>query len=126
MLSGSTHSLSSRIYLTLPHRDQNFIRILANELVLGDIITFSTSVCVPLADDIRFITAIDLDVDDVKSTLQPKPMHREKQLAVGTSVFEIRRTRNCHDHGRPGEPVDLVYLGLLVRNGRGSSSPPVL
>ena len=111
-------------------RDQKSIHVLANELVPGDIVTFSTGDRVPA--DIRLVTAVDLEVDE--SSLTGETDARRK--TIDTCSFERRVApaaatpngdlRSLPNGDGPGEPVALadrsciVYMGTLVRNGRGS------
>ncbi|KAH9485618.1 Calcium-transporting ATPase 1 [Psilocybe cubensis] len=93
-------------------REGEAIHVLANELVPGDLVKFATGDRIPA--DIRLVDAIDLEVDE--SSLTGETEARRKDTA--TCRFE---------HGAaPGEPVALaertciVYMGTLVRNGRGT------
>ncbi|PPQ78974.1 hypothetical protein CVT25_002258, partial [Psilocybe cyanescens] len=93
-------------------REGEAIHVLANELVPGDLVKFVTGDRIPA--DIRLIDAVDLEVDE--SSLTGETEARKKDTV--TCRFE---------HGAaPGEPVALaertciVYMGTLVRNGRGS------
>lgn len=90
--------------------------MLANELVPGDLVTFSTGDRVPA--DIRILSAVDLEVDE--SSLTGETNARSKNSETCQMVS------NGYADGRPagpGEPVALAersciaYMGTLVRNG---------
>ncbi|KAF4620920.1 hypothetical protein D9613_000938 [Agrocybe pediades] len=93
-------------------REGETIHVLANELVPGDLVKFATGDRIPA--DIRLVDAVDLEVDE--SSLTGETEARKKD--VDMCQFE---------HGAlTGDPVPLaertciVYMGTLVRNGRGS------
>ncbi|KAJ8509298.1 hypothetical protein ONZ45_g8513 [Pleurotus djamor] len=94
-------------------RESQSMHILANELVPGDIVTFSTGDRVPA--DIRILSAVDLEIDE--SSLTGETESRKK--GVETCAYNA-------GIGGIGEPVALAdrtciaYMGTLVRNGRGS------
>ncbi|KAJ3486684.1 hypothetical protein NLJ89_g11789 [Agrocybe chaxingu] len=93
-------------------REGEAIHVLANELVPGDLVKFQTGDRIPA--DVRLVSAVDLEVDE--SSLTGETEARKKDSDI------------CHyEHGAPnGEPVALaertciVYMGTLVRNGRGT------
>lgn len=91
-------------------RDGQSIRILANELVPGDIITLGTGDRVPA--DVRLVVAVDLEIDE--SSLTGETVARRK--GTEACVFETGGDRQQ-------EPVALAdrtcigYMGTLVRNG---------
>ena len=100
--------LTQTISLTL-NREGETLHVLANELVPGDLVKFTTGDRIPA--DIRLVDTVDLEVDE--SSLTGETEARKKSPA--TCEFE---------HGaREGEPVALadrtciVYMGTLVRNG---------
>ena len=82
-------------------RDGRQLHLLANELVPGDIVTFTTGDRVPA--DVRMITAVDLEVDESSLT--------------GETDARIKRTEPC----APGIPLaersSIVHMGTLVKNG---------
>lgn len=89
--------------------------VLANELVPGDLITFSTGDRVPA--DIRLVSAVDLEIDE--SSLTGETIARSKNV-------DACRMANGYANGHAvgaGEPVALAersciaYMGTLVRNG---------
>lgn len=85
-------------------RDGEQIHLLANEVVPGDLITFTTGDRVPA--DVRLLTALDLEIDE--SSLTGETTAHRKGVAPcpeGTEMAE----RSC-----------IAYMGTLVRNGRGS------
>jgi len=86
--------------------------VLANELVPGDLVKFTTGDRIPA--DVRLIETQDLEIDE--SSLTGETDARKK--SPDTCRFE---------HGAvSGEPVALAertciaYMGTLVRNGRGT------
>ena len=108
--------------------------MLANELVPGDIVTFTTGDRVPA--DVRLISAVDLEIDE--SSLTGETTTRRKDVepcalagvgngyangsALGPGVGAGAGPAN--GYGAPaGEPVALAersciaYMGTLVRNG---------
>ncbi|KAF8161376.1 Ca-transporting ATPase [Crassisporium funariophilum] len=93
-------------------REGEAIHVLANELVPGDLIKFGTGDRIPA--DIRLVDTVDLEVDE--SSLTGETEARKKDNV--TCRFE--------NGALSGEPVALaertciVYMGTLVRNGRGS------
>ncbi|KZV61334.1 calcium-transporting P [Peniophora sp. CONT] len=96
-------------------RDGESVHVLANEVVPGDIVTFSTGDRVPA--DIRLIDALDLEIDE--SSLTGETTSRTKTVApctqhgLGDAIHSIEPVamadRTC-----------IAYMGTLVRNGRGS------
>ncbi|KAK7021814.1 High affinity Ca2+/Mn2+ P-type ATPase-like protein [Paramarasmius palmivorus] len=95
-------------------RSGNTHHILANELVPGDLVTFSTGDRVPA--DIRIISAHDLEIDESSLTGETEARRKttESQPWGGGP------------NGAIGEPAALAersciaYMGTLVRNGRAS------
>jgi Ca2+-transporting ATPase len=93
-------------------RDGQELHVLANELVPGDLVKFQTGDRIPA--DIRIIDSIDLEVD-------------ESSLTGETEARKKNNQRCDFENGAAtGEPVAMaertcvVYMGTLVRNGRGS------
>ncbi|TFK44983.1 Ca-transporting ATPase [Crucibulum laeve] len=93
------------------------IHVLANELVPGDLVKFSTGDRIPA--DVRITDSIDLEIDESSLT--------------GETNARSKNNETCrYENGAPsipgqtGEPVALAertciaYMGTLVRNGRGS------
>ncbi len=94
--------------------------MLANELVPGDVVTFSTGDRVPA--DVRLISAVDLEIDE--SSLTGETTARSKGTEECQPVTLPNGYMNGHAIGPPvGEPVALAdrsciaYMGTLVRNG---------
>ncbi|KAF8806624.1 Ca-transporting ATPase [Phlegmacium glaucopus] len=96
-------------------REGETLHVLANELVPGDLVKFSTGDRIPA--DIRLVDTVDLEVDE--SSLTGETEARKKDPT--TCQFE-----NGAGRSSGGEPVAMadrtciVYMGTLVRNGRGS------
>ncbi|RPD57840.1 calcium-transporting ATPase, partial [Lentinus tigrinus ALCF2SS1-6] len=114
-------------------RDGKPLHVLANELVPGDIVTFTTGDRVPA--DVRLISAVDLEVDE--SSLTGETTTRSKDVETCIPVNAGNGHANGYTNGyangfggahpaAPGEPVALAersciaYMGTLVRNGRGA------
>ncbi|KAG5219875.1 High affinity Ca2+/Mn2+ P-type ATPase protein [Salix suchowensis] len=95
-------------------RESQSLHILANELVPGDVVTFSTGDRVPA--DLRIISSVDLEIDE--SSLTGETDSRKKGIDTCAFVTSMG--------GGVGEPVSLAertciaYMGTLVRNGRGT------
>ena len=91
------------------NREGETLHVLANELVPGDLVKFTTGDRIPA--DIRLVDTVDLEVDE--SSLTGETEARKKNTA--TCEFE--------NGARDGEAVALadrtciVYMGTLVRNG---------
>ncbi|KAI0076399.1 calcium-transporting P, partial [Panus rudis PR-1116 ss-1] len=115
-------------------RDGKQLHTLANELVPGDIVTFTTGDRIPA--DVRLISAVDLEIDE--SSLTGETDARRKDVnpcsPVG-GIGSVNGNANGHGYlnaggaGYPGagqEPVALAersciaYMGTLVRSGYGS------
>lgn len=92
-------------HLTRDGRSQN---VLANELVPGDLVTFSVGDRIPA--DVRIIAAVHLEIDESSLTGETRPASKNTQpcdapnLGPGESVALAERT--C-----------VAYMGTLVRNG---------
>ena len=122
------------------YSDGKPLHMLANELVPGDIVTFTTGDRVPA--DVRLISAVDLEIDE--SSLTGETTTRRKDVepcalagvgngyangsALGPGVGAGAGPAN--GYGAPaGEPVALAersciaYMGTLVRNGVSNSCP---
>ncbi|THH09076.1 hypothetical protein EW145_g2268 [Phellinidium pouzarii] len=91
-------------------RDGYSTRVLANELVPGDLVTFTVGDRIPA--DIRLVSAVDLEIDESSLTGETRPA--------------MKSIAQCDvPQYRPGETVALAertcvaYLGTLVRNGHG-------
>ncbi|EJD08323.1 Ca-transporting ATPase [Fomitiporia mediterranea MF3/22] len=93
-------------------RDGQTTNILANELVPGDLVTFSVGDRIPA--DIRLTTAVDLEIDESSLTGETKP-----------AVKSIEAVSRGTEQARTGDTVALAertciaYMGTLVRNGHG-------
>lgn len=91
------------------HRDGQQLHVLANELVPGDIVTFTTGDRIPA--DLRLITASDLEIDESSLT--------------GETTSRRKGTEPCKADGGYGpaavaDRTCIAYMGTLVRSGRGS------
>lgn len=75
--------------------------VLANELLPGDIVSFTVGDRIP--SDVRLITALDLEVDESSLT--------------GES-HAVEKTAEPSRFGAPlGERTSVAFMGTLVRNG---------
>ncbi|KAL4249588.1 High affinity Ca2+/Mn2+ P-type ATPase-like protein [Abortiporus biennis] len=114
-------------------RDGKQIHMLANELVPGDIVTFSTGDRVPA--DVRLISAVDLEIDESSLTgettarskdVETCPIPSSNSVGNGYAYAAANDHGNNSPFGHASEPVALAdrscigYMGTLVRNGRGS------
>lgn len=77
---------------------------LANELIPGDLITFSTGDRIPA--DIRIIDSVDLELDESNLTGETKPTKKSAIPCYGESIGVS--DRSCIGH-----------MGTLVRSGHG-------
>ncbi|KAG9126343.1 High affinity Ca2+/Mn2+ P-type ATPase-like protein [Ceratobasidium sp. 392] len=84
--------------------DAQQLHHLANELVPGDIVTFQVGDRIPA--DLRLITSLDLELDESSLTGETRPARKnEEPCAPGVLLGE----RKC-----------IVFMGTLIRNGRGT------
>jgi P-type Ca2+ transporter type 2C len=82
-------------------RDGKQIHALANEVVPGDLVTFTTGDRVPA--DLRILAAADLEIDE--SSLTGETTARRKDVAP------------CAEGTEMAERACIAYMGTLVRNG---------
>lgn len=85
-------------------RDSITDHVLANNLVIGDVVTLTTGDRVPA--DIRILEAIDLEIDESSLTGETMPRRKTHEACVGVEVPMADRA--C-----------IGFMGTLVRNGRG-------
>ncbi|KAH9174469.1 calcium-transporting ATPase [Lactarius sanguifluus] len=85
-------------------RDGELIHLLANEVVPGDLVTFTTGDRIPA--DVRLLTTVDLEIDE--SSLTGETTARRKGVVP------------CPEDAEMAERTCIAYMGTLVRNGRGS------
>ncbi|ETW74623.1 P-type ATPase [Heterobasidion irregulare TC 32-1] len=100
-------------------RDGNAIHVLANEVVPGDIVTFSTGDRIPA--DVRLISAVDLEIDE--SSLTGETTARRKDTDPCRAQNGNAHAGHVHSTGETVALADrtcIAYMGTLVRNGRGS------
>ena len=88
-------------------RDGRQLHLLANELVPGDIVTFTTGDRVPA--DVRMLTAVDLEVDESSLT--------------GETDARIKGVQPCSPGAAMAERSPIAHMGTLVKNGKGFSFP---
>lgn len=90
-------------------RDGRSQKVLANELVPGDLVAFSVGDRIPA--DVRIVAAVHLEIDESSLTGETRAASKNTQpcvaanLGLGESVALAERT--C-----------VAYMGTLVRNGR--------
>jgi Ca2+-transporting ATPase len=113
VLYGKHDKLFSEKFLLLkPNSEGETLLILANEVVPGDLVQFTTGDRIPA--DIRIIDAIDLEIDE--SSLTGEEDARRK--TPSTCQYE--------NDGPFGDPVALAertcigFMGTLVRNGKST------
>ncbi|KAF8736928.1 hypothetical protein AX14_013742 [Amanita brunnescens Koide BX004] len=101
-------------------RESDTVHVLANELVPGDIVKFSTGDRIPA--DIRLITAVDLEIDE--SSLTGETHARKKDAETcGYANGLVDGHPNGHHGASPVALADrtcIAYMGTLIRNGRGT------
>ncbi|KAJ7578276.1 Ca-transporting ATPase [Mycena floridula] len=95
-------------------RERETIHILANELVPGDLVTFSTGDRVPA--DIRIINAVELEIDESSLTGETNARRKSTQ----TCVYEPSRGGIGQEPVALADRTNIAYMGTLVRNGRGT------
>ncbi|KAH0588507.1 hypothetical protein H2248_004338 [Termitomyces sp. 'cryptogamus'] len=88
--------------------------VLANELVPGDIVTFSTGDRVPA--DIRIVSSIDLEIDESSLTGETDARGKNGE----TCQYDRSQGRAVSDPVALADRTCIAYMGTLVRNGRGS------
>ncbi|CAO1637904.1 unnamed protein product [Sympodiomycopsis kandeliae] len=121
----SSESLEALTKL-VPHychliRDGVTSHVLANELVPGDIVTFSTGDRIPA--DLRIIEAVQLQADESSLTGETKPSAK----AAGTVLPEIVDASSPASFLLPsgwqataiGERNNIAFMGTLVKSGYG-------
>lgn len=93
-------------YLT---RDSQTYHILANELVPGDIVTFTVGDRIPA--DIRLLTAVDLEIDESSLTGETIPARKDIETCTNTNNTSGQAVALA-------ERTCVAYMGTLVRNGQ--------
>ncbi len=92
--------------------------MLANELVPGDLVTFSTGDRIPA--DVRLISAVDLEIDE--SSLTGETTARAKNSETCQLVTMNGQANGyAPAQGEPAAMADrscIAYMGTLVRNGQ--------
>lgn len=92
-------------------REGNTIHVLANELVPGDVVTFSTGDRIPA--DIRIVSSIDLEIDESSLTGETEARRKNDE----TCLFETVQGRPSSDPVALADRTCIAYMGTLVRNG---------
>lgn len=88
-------------------RDGEQIHLLANEVVPGDLVVFTTGDRIPA--DVRLLTAVDLEVDESSLT--------------GETTAHTKGVAPCPEGTEMAERTCIAYMGTLVRNGTYSLTP---
>ncbi|KAG6830949.1 hypothetical protein H0H87_006710 [Tephrocybe sp. NHM501043] len=88
--------------------------VLANELVPGDIVTFSTGDRIPT--DIRIASCIDLEIDESSLTGETEARKKNDE----TCQYDTSQGRTNSDPVALADRTCIAYMGTLVRNGRGT------
>ncbi|OCH89431.1 calcium-transporting P [Obba rivulosa] len=105
-------------------RDGKPLHLLGNELVPGDLVTFTTGDRIPA--DIRLISAVDLEIDESSLTGETNARRKDTEACMpiaGTTPGYSNGYTNGHGIHQPvalAERTCIAYMGTLVRNGRGS------
>jgi P-type Ca2+ transporter type 2C len=100
--------------LNLKRSERETIHVLANELVPGDIITFSTGDRIPA--DIRIISSVDLEIDE--SSLTGETEARRKN--ADACLYENIAGKPSADSVALADRTCIAYMGTLVRNGESN------
>ncbi|KAK0241115.1 Ca-transporting ATPase [Armillaria nabsnona] len=87
-------------------RERETLHVLANELVPGDIVTFSTGDRIPA--DLRVVSCVDVEIDESSLTGETVACQKSTEACVGSTPAALA-DRTC-----------IAYMGTLVRNGRGT------
>ncbi|KAF9463547.1 Ca-transporting ATPase [Collybia nuda] len=95
-------------------RERETIHVLANELVPGDIVTFSTGDRIPA--DIRITSSVDLEIDESSLTGETEARRKNNE----TCKYETVGGRPSTEAVALAERTCIAYMGTLVRNGRAS------
>ena len=85
-------------------RDGKQLHLLANELLPGDVVTFTTGDRIPA--DVRILAAVDLEVDESSLT--------------GETDARIKRVEPCPPGVPMAERSSIAHMGTLVKNGKRS------
>jgi len=107
--SRSEKSLESLNKLVPHHchiiRDAQQHHLLANELVPGDLVSFSVGDRIPA--DIRLVTAVDLQIDESNLTGETRPSRKNVEPCPPGNGASVG----------PSERSCVAFMGTLVRNG---------
>ncbi|KAK7691917.1 hypothetical protein QCA50_005322 [Cerrena zonata] len=107
-------------------RDGKPVHTLANELVPGDMVTFTTGDRIPA--DVRLISTVDLEIDESSLTGETTARRKDVETCQPIANGHVNGTANGFGlpHAVPQEAVALAersciaYMGTLVRSGHGS------
>ncbi|KDQ56288.1 hypothetical protein JAAARDRAFT_36462 [Jaapia argillacea MUCL 33604] len=97
-------------------RDGHHTTTLANDLLPGDLVTFSTGDRIPA--DVRLVEAVELEVDE--SSLTGETGGRRKGVEVCERVKDEMFGGGGEGAVALAERSCIAYMGTLVRNGRGT------
>ncbi|KAJ3384268.1 High affinity Ca2+/Mn2+ P-type ATPase-like protein [Lobulomyces angularis] len=88
------------------YRDGQLCTLLANELIPGDVVRFSSGDRVPA--DVRLISSIDLEIDESSLTGENRPCKKHSEdLDINPEDLPLAERRN------------IAFMGTLVRGGNG-------
>lgn len=102
-------------------RDGKPLHLLANELVPGDLVTFTTGDRIPA--DIRIISAVDLEIDESSLTGETNARRKDTEPCMPVAGSASGFTNGyANGHVEPhsvalAERTCIAYMGTLVRNG---------
>jgi Ca2+-transporting ATPase len=98
-------------------RDNQSSTILANELVPGDVVTFSTGDRIPA--DIRILEAVSLEVDESTLTGEIKPRKKSIDSSPRPSSINPGTPDEREAVTSINERDNIAFMGTLVRSGYG-------
>jgi Ca2+-transporting ATPase len=96
-------------------RENQSSTILANDLVPGDVVTFSTGDRIPA--DVRVFEAVSLEVDESTLTGEIKP--RRKTADITPRPSSDTETNGSAAVASINERENITFMGTLVRRGYG-------
>ncbi len=119
-------SFGKAVYITLIYlllsknnSDGKTSTVLANELVPGDVVTFTTGDRIPA--DVRLITAVDLEIDESSLTGETAARRKDAEPCQPAGNGYTNGQVNGSTIGEPVALADrscIAYMGTLVRNGK--------
>jgi P-type Ca2+ transporter type 2C len=95
--------------------DGTSLHVLANEVVPGDIVTFSTGDRVPA--DVRLITSVDLEIDESSLTGETNARSKNVEACGSASVDAYGTPMRSLEPVAMADRTCIAYMGTLIRNG---------